>query len=267
MKTVIKLDFKKQYLLKSLIANLQQPNLLCRGTLKTTNITTTLARIIVSSIVLLMLFNFAPITQAKTEIRFTPAEKFSIPDLKGVIGFGTNGSYSEAKLENNSWIFKDLKLDKTQIISDLGFDYVESIGDLKFSTEDSNVTILAYLSINYSFPVEILSYSVEGQGKQTAKFSLDLSSQSEVSEWSVIVPDNIFLSEGQGWNFMYDGTIVVTSTADNVTIAHFDFMNSVDSNVFFFLQHSIALLTAIILVIVVLAAIVIKVRTRKSKTE
>ena len=212
----------------------------------------------------MILFNILPNTQAQTVTNFTPTDKFNIPELNGSISFAVNGSYSEATLTNGTWIFKDLTLNNQSIV-EFGLTDLHSVGDLKISTQNSNVTILAYLDFNYSFSVSLLSYAVEGEGKQTANLGLNSSSASDASEWSVIVPSNIFLAYGQGWILLPDGTLVVTYPASNVTIAHFDFLNSFDSNLFFYIQHSVTLITATVLAIVVTAAIIIKVKSRKTK--
>jgi hypothetical protein len=208
--------------------------------------------------------NVPPNTQAQTVMTFTPADKFEIPELNGTISFAINGSYSEATLKNNTWEFRDLTLNN-QSIADFGLTNLNSIGDLKISTQNSNVTIVAYLTFNYSFPVNLLRYSVEGKGKQLVNLGLNSSRPSDVTEWSVIVSDNVFLTEGQSWTLLPDDTLDITHTASNITVAHFDYLNSIDSNLLFYIKHSVALTAAAALVIVVSLAIIIKARTRKPK--
>jgi hypothetical protein len=212
-----------------------------------------------------IVFNGFPNSQAKTETAFTPADKFDIAELNGTISFAVNGSYSEAILKNGAWTFKDLTLNN-QSIADFGLNDIQSVGDLKFSTQDSNATILAYLTINYSFPVSLLSYTVEGEGKQEVNLGLSLSSPSDAFEWSVIVPDNVFLAEGQGWTLLPDDTLAITCATSNITVAHFDFPNSLNNNLPIYLQHSIALITVSVLAIVMTLATIIKFRAKKRKS-
>jgi hypothetical protein len=214
------------------------------------------------SLTFLIFFSVSHNARAETGTTFTPKDKFSIAELHGSISFAVNGSYSEATFSNNTWIFKDLTLNN-QDLAAFGLNDVHSVGDLKFSTQDSNVTILAYLSFNYSYPVDILSYTVEGQGKQIVNLGLNMSGSSDGTEWSVMVPDNVFLAEGDGWTFLPENTLVITSTASNITVVHFDFLDSIDGNLLFYIRHSVALTTAIVLAIVVALAIIIKVRARK----
>jgi hypothetical protein len=83
-----------------------------------------------------------------------------------------------------------------------------------------------------------------------------------VTEWSVIVGDNIFLAEGDGWTLTPDGTIVVQGLEGNVTIAHFE-LGSFEKNVLFSLEHSVAIVTGVVLVIVIVAAVATKIRMKK----
>ena len=49
-------------------------------------------------------------SQAKTPTSFTHETPFSIPDYNSTIYFASNGSYTQAKLENNTWIFSNLQI-------------------------------------------------------------------------------------------------------------------------------------------------------------
>jgi hypothetical protein len=83
----------------------------------------------------------------------------------------------------------------------------------------------------------------------------------------VIIPDNVFLVEGQGWTLLPDNTLVITSAASNITVLHFDFRNSVNGNLLFYIEHSVALTTVTMLAIVATLTIIIKVRAMKRKKE
>jgi hypothetical protein len=214
-------------------------------------------------ITLLIISNAYPPTQAQTTpTTFTPTTKFNIPEQNGTINFAFNGSFTAATLQNGTWTFSDLNIDHPQSFG--GFDLTgsQSIGDLKFSTQNSNVTIWAYLTFYYTIPVDSLVYSVEGVGKQTVNLGLNSTKAADPTEWSIIMQDNVFLAEGQGWTLLPDETLVISGATSNVTIAHFE-LNSFESNLIFYLQHSIALLTTIILAAVITVAIVVKVRFKR----
>jgi len=221
----------------------------------------TSALIVLALALTLSLLSLTPPIHAQTPTAFTPNDKFVIPERNGTIRFGFIGNYSSAMLESGSWIFENLQMEHPQ--SFFGFDLngSQGVSELKFSAEDSNVTIWACLSFYYTLPVYSIVYTAEGLGSQSIDLGLN-STESDVTEWSVIVGDNIFLAEGDGWTLTPDGTIVVQGLEGNVTIAHFE-LGSFEKNVLFSLEHSVAILTGIVLVIVVVAAVATKIRINK----
>ena len=146
---------------------------------------------------LLTNFPLCVTAQAQTQTSFTTIDKFNIPQYNSSISFAQNGSYSAAALENGFWTFKNLKLD-SQNLSFLGLNATQGLGELRISAQNSNVTVWTYISVNYSFPVDLLSYYAEGTGNQTVNLGLN-ASRSSSDEWSVIVSDNVFLPPGQGF--------------------------------------------------------------------
>jgi hypothetical protein len=200
-------------------------------------------------------------TQGQTQTVFTTADKFSIPQYNSTISFALNGSYSAATLETGFWTFKNLKLD-FQDLSFLGLNATQGLGDLRISAKNSNVTIWARISVNNSFPVDLLSYYTEGAGNQTVNLGLN-ASRSSSDEWSVIVSDNVFLPQGEGWNLLPDNSVDMWGRTGNVTVAHFGF-NAEYRSLSFLLQHYVALFTALLLAAVILVAVVIRIRARKS---
>jgi hypothetical protein len=203
--------------------------------------------------------NIVPNAQAQT---FTPADKFVVPELNGTISFASNGSYSEATLENNTWVFKDLRLNIPNIpYFDLNSS--QSFGNLKFSAQNSNVTIWGYFSLNNtSFPITMLGYSSEGIGRQKVNLGLNLSRNSDVNEWSVLIPKEVFVSAGKGWALLPDDTLLITLPANNVTIIYFSFIDSIDSTSVFYLQHSVAILVAVVSIVAITVGVLIRVRRR-----
>jgi hypothetical protein len=203
---------------------------------------------------------FGVVTQAQTQTSFTTADKFSIPQDNSSIRFALNGSYSTATLENGFWTFKNLTL-FSQNLSFLGLNATQGSGDLKISAKNSNVTIWTYISVNYSFPIDLLSYYAEGTGNQTINLGLN-ASRSSSDEWSVIVADSVFLPLGQNWRLLPDDSVLVWDQTGNVTVAHFSFNNEY-KNLSFFLQHYVGIFTILLLAVVILVAAVIRLRTKK----
>ncbi|MCL5876544.1 MAG: hypothetical protein M1540_01875 [Candidatus Bathyarchaeota archaeon] len=143
---------------------------------------------------------------------------------------------------------------------------INSVGNLAFSARDCNVTIWIYLNAAYSYPVAIVSYLVEGSGTQTV--NLGLKTSTDISEWSVVNENGAFMAEGQRWRLLPDDSLLITPPSEgNITVMHFDF-NDPDAQKLspFWMQHSIILLTGVILAATVLVAFLFKVKKRKSVT-
>lgn len=214
----------------------------------------------IAIIVIVLIFPWTcPNTQAQTNITFSPADKFSIPSYNGTISFAVNGTYSEATLENDTWTFTNLRLNRSQPLE-----------NFKISTQNSNVTIFSYLAFNTTLQSARLRYVVEGQGKQI--LNLGLSSQEGEwtgVNWSVITGNNVFMAEGEGWSISHDGTLVVTGATGNVSIVHWGFFeNSISSsNLPFYQQHSVAIVIAMVVSVTIIVAIVIKVKSKEHSGE
>jgi hypothetical protein len=210
--------------------------------------------ILAAVIILVLEFSyFCPISQAQTRQTFTPSDKFNIPELHGSVSFALNGSYLEAKLENNTWVFTDLR-----------FNISIPLGNLKISTENSNVIVQSYRAFNFSFRSARLLYTVEGVGKQTVNFDFNSSTPSSVSEWSVNLDGRSYIGEGKGWNLLRDNTVVVTGATKNATVVRYTFVDSFnDSNLPLYQRHSITITTGAAIALTVAIAIIIKVKVRK----
>jgi len=219
--------------------------------LKTNNnaIQTALAVIILTAIIL---FYFYPSAQAQTRQNFTPTDTFDIPQQNGSIKFATNGSYASATLQNDTWIFNDLRFNTSRPQS-----------TLKVSAQNSNLTIFSYQSINFIGRSEFLRVKVDGLGRQTVNLGLNVSRSTNPSEWSVITPGSIFLAEGEGWKLLPDNTVVVTGLTGNFSIAHYNLGLDNDENLPFHQKHSVAIITAIVLTSTIAAAMAINLRGRK----
>jgi hypothetical protein len=191
-------------------------------------------------------------TQAQNATTFLPNEKFNIPERNGSISFSLNGSYASATLENGTWSFNDLRLNNSL-----------SLGNLKVSAQNSIITITSYRSSTPFGRSQFIRYMVQGQGIQTVNFDLNYTKPTQVSEWTVYRSPNIFLSLDQGWNLLPNDTIVLISQTGNVSVIHYRFDLPDDSNLPFYLRHSIALITIVVVVATILVAVLITFKMRK----
>jgi hypothetical protein len=192
--------------------------------------------------------------QAQTRTSFSSSDGFVIPELNGSIRFALNGSYSSATLVNDTWVFKNLALNTSQLL-----------GNLNVSVQDSNITIFSfYASDAISATRQSVRYYAEGAGRQV--FNLGVNGTTHPSEWWVTInaPSTVFLAEGKEWQLMPDNTVIVTGQTGNVSVSHFIFNISPDySNVPFFERHSVVIATGALVAATVVIAAVIAVKVRK----
>ena len=212
---------------------------------------------LIAVIIVALVFScFYSFSQAQARQVFTPSDKFSIPQLNGTISFAFNGSFSSAKLENDTWVFNDLR-----------FNISRPLGNLKVSTENSNMTIYSYQANNFFGRSVFLRYTVNGIGRQTVNLGLNVSKPTSSSEWSVTIPgpngQTVFLAENEGWILLPDNTVVVTGISGNLSVVHYNFSVNIDGNLPFYQTHSIALITGIVLAMTVAVAVIIRVKVRK----
>jgi len=81
-------------------------------------------------------------------------------------------------------------------------------------------------------------------------------------EWSVVIPDSIFLAEGDGWNLLPDNTVVIHCVESRVSIVHYVFDYPSDEHLPFYQRHSIAIVTALVVAATIALAVLIKVKGR-----
>jgi hypothetical protein len=195
----------------------------------------------------LVLFCTCLSAQAQSDIEFTPTDNFVTPTSNGTISFTFNGTCTKASLENDIWTFVNLRLDNLQPLE-----------KLEVSAQDSNITIIAYSVFDTrfrGFRGALLSYKVEGQGKQTFNMGVPLTE----GEWSVLLEDE-FKGEGDGWSVSSDATLTITGAKSNVTIWYFGFPESFneDANKPFYIEHSVAIATAAVLAVTVTFAFAVR---------
>jgi hypothetical protein len=205
-------------------------------------------------VVIVLMFNPAfSATQAQTNIAFTPQDKFSIPETNGAISFALNGSCTSATMENGTWTFTDLKFNSSQ----------PSLGTLKISAKNSNVTVNLFRATNFLGRTATVRYTVEGQGKQTVNLGLNSSQRTTPGEWAVNLNGKSFVGVGKGWRLLQGNTVEITGATKNATVTHYSFNGfNRDSNLPFYLQHSVAIITAAALALTVAIAVVVKVKVK-----
>lgn len=106
----------------------------------------------------------------------------------------------------------------------------------------------------------MIRYSVEGQGKQSINFGFDESRKTRPDEWSVVIPDSIFLAEGDGWNLLLDNTVVIDRVESSVSIVHYVFEFPSDEHLPFYQRHSVAIVTVIVVALTIAFAVLIKIK-------
>jgi hypothetical protein len=210
----------------------------------------------IAIIAIIFIFSLAcPNTEAQTSTSFTPADKFLVPAYNGSISFAVNGTYSNANFENNTWTFTNLHLNRSTLLE-----------NFEISTQNSNVTVVSYESNNNTVAQSAtLRCVVEGNGKQTLNFGLG-PGKGEL-DWSLgYNGTDVGRGEGEGWNVLHNGTIVLTDLTGSLSITRFDYLGS-SSNLPFYQQHSVAIAVAIIFALVVGAAVLTKVKSREPSNE
>jgi len=201
---------------------------------------------------------------ATAATHFTPQDVFCIPELNGNINFAFDGSYTDAKLENNVWVFEGLELNNTEIVQQYGFTDFTPLRNLKVSVQNSNVTLLAFLSFNFSLQIEMVAFNVEGWGTQTINLGLNDTKTRSVAEWSIMTDNGAtFLAEGSGWTLLDDNSIEIDYGPGNISVIHYYLTDPSMANLSFLAQHYVTLLTGVVLAATLAIATVIRFRHRR----
>jgi hypothetical protein len=216
---------------------------------------------LIGSVILLQACNAA---KGQLETSFTPADRFNLESLDGIISFGLNGTYSSATLANNTWIFENLSLNGSQ-----------PLNTLKVSTQNSSITINSYRAFSTAtLNATFLRYVAQGKGQQTFNIGIAASEWrwGVHPEWSVVVEHSSYttwLGEGEEWTIRPDGTLTVTGVVGNVSISYFSFNRLIDSSsdLTFYEQHSVAIATIALATVVASIGVIIRLKTKKSSTD
>lgn len=198
-----------------------------------------------------------PLAQAETVSSFDSTDKFEIPQNHSVIKFATNGTYEQATLENSTWVFKNLHLNRS----------TATLETLRVSAQNSNMTIITYRKSEIVSQSARISYKVQGQGVQT----VNLGRIPAAGILSVIYNNGTFIAENQGWTATKEGAVTITGAPDgtNVTVAYFVFLDyplDYESQPFY-LQHSVALGTLAAVAVTMAVTAAVWHRNKLKKTE
>ena len=225
-------------------------------------------KVVVSAFVVLVFlsaFTISPfLVQAQTSVSFTRNDRFPLPDSNAVIGFGSNGTYSQATQEQKFWVFTNLKLGN----------FSGTLPTLSVSAQNSNITITRLQRGNVNpnsssafFTLASVRYTVSSAGGvQSFKFGLNLTG----GFWMVTFNGTSYPDQGDGWNVSTDGTIVITGATVNVTASYIVTNNRFDdSSLPFYEQHSVAISTglAVAVTLVVAAAFIVRNRMKENQKE
>jgi hypothetical protein len=187
-------------------------------------------------------------TQAQSTVMITPNDIFALPESHGSIQFAVNGSCASATLQNGTWVFTDLELNN----------YL-SHGTLRFSTENSNVTVYYFHSTNQFSRTISVKYTADNAGKQYVNLGLNTTRKTDPSEWFINVPNGGIVVQGVNWKLLPDNTVEINGLKGNVTVTHY-YNYYPPATGPFYVQHSIAILTAAVAAVTVAVAVGIKFR-------
>ncbi|MCL1969985.1 MAG: hypothetical protein FWF66_00730 [Candidatus Bathyarchaeota archaeon] len=214
---------------------------------------------LIALLVGLSLFSFLPAVEGQGTA-FSTMDVFDIPAVNGSIRFSVNGSYTNAFLENDMWIFNNLTLSGSRFS-----------GTLKFSAKNCDVTIHSFTpsraTSNSTYSSCSIRYTVESDaGEQVINLGGDPSRPSHYSEWTVFNQDSVFFGEGKTWKLLPDETVIVKGLSGRLTVMRYSYGSFVDDRAFY-LRHSVSITTGIIVALTVTLATVIKLRSnKKAKT-
>ncbi len=198
----------------------------------------------------------SPNSIAQTTTAFTPDTEFSLATYNSTIRFAVNGTYTQAKLENNSWLFSDLQLVNSPTVK-----------SLRLSTYNCNITILSFAGIITDIHSGTVHYNVSGPGIQTFNFGLNPAFGLNPKSHYVVVrldltqyPD--YHPEGNGWNFSDDGTITITNATSQAYIFYRDYSDELlDENLPFYHTHLVTIFALTFVATIALIGIAIKLKT------
>jgi hypothetical protein len=207
----------------------------------------------------LVLLLACSLAKAQSDTQFTPTDKFEIPAYNGSIRFGVSGSYQMANLQNDTWVFNNLRLPYSPLLE-----------NFSVSARDSNMTITSYQAINSTLTGLRLRYNVTGRGVQTINFGFT----PKGGNWEITFNRTSYMDENNGWQFSPYGTLTIKGAPNNVNVSVSYYIipdelggSGNTSNLTYFQRHSVIITTTIIVAIAVILVIIIKIRSKINSPE
>lgn len=184
----------------------------------------------------------------------TTDAQFFIPSCGGSISFAVNGTCTSTNFENNGWNFNDLRLDGSELLNNI------------WLSTNSNISVASIMVIQNSTSQTIqVSYLAENQGSQMLTFG----PEGDAKQWRVI-NNNVSLPESEAWSVSSEGTINITGISGDVVVQQVsfgDFFGNGEaySSLPFFEQHTVGVTLAAALVVTLVFAVIVKMKTKPSK--
>jgi hypothetical protein len=220
---------------------------------------------VITVIVILLLPLAYPTASAQAPTLFQAGDPFTIPDSNATIKFARNGNYTSAVLENGAWHFTHIKMNRG------------TLENLTISAQNTNVTVSSFsggLAFNGTVPSYRFSCNVTGAGTFNVKFLTNITvTETTRTDWYVTTgtgTDINFYSAGKNWNFAPDDSVAINGLTGVVGITYYatsEYGRNLTRSQSFFDQHSVVIVTAIILGLTVAAVAVVKVRQNKKQPE
>lgn len=207
--------------------------------------------------------NFASAQNATT---FTTSTPFGISAYNATVFFAQDGAYTQAALENDTWVFKGLSISNGV-----------SLNSFNVSAHDCNVTLYfsgifrGYLRAQDS---GLLQYNVTGPGLQRFNFGLSPNFVANPKYRDLMMRfDSAFFTNssevvrmGDGWQLAADGTITVTGAVTGASIFYVDYSNKYsDTSLPFYVQHWVTIAAVALMLTVAAVGVALRFRFSKAK--
>ena len=192
------------------------------------------------------------------EPSFTAEDVFEIPSKNCSIRFAANGSFDNAFMANNTWIFDGLYFDIDV--------YATQKLNISVSATDCNLTLNPFFSFTRSSQGDsvtriFFSYTVEGQGTQAVNLGFDLQ-QGQIEA----ILDGEWIGLNHGWTRSSDGTVTVTAPVRNVTISYYGHPQSYLEEPDLLEDHYVVIASSFSLGIIVVLATIIRLKKWTGET-
>lgn len=203
---------------------------------------------------------------AQTTTAFTTSTPFNIPAYNATFFFAQDGTYTQATLENDTWVFKGLS-----------FSNAVTLNSFNASAHDCNVTLYfsgifrGYLRAQDS---GLLQYNVTGPGLQRFNFGLSPNFAANPKYRDLMVRfDSAFFTNssevvrmGDGWQLAADGTVTVMGAVTGASIFYVDYSNMYsDTSLPFYVQHWVTIAAVALMLTVAAVGVALRLRFSKAK--